>query len=195
MDTTRTGCLWSAYFLRCHIIPNTKLNNTLSESCRASQSRVGFLSAIQEYPDKAVDDPKVHYTASQGTCFCFSNSLSKASDRLCCLPQRAMQGSTGPMIHVGITTWERKRCRQEQQKQRIISRLFYLPLTQRRRNRSLIVISFVSPCFDMPLHFAHGLVGRSRSRRTFRANEERQSYGRTNDMLPFESKGSNLYLE
>ncbi|KAL6800028.1 hypothetical protein J3E68DRAFT_397227 [Trichoderma sp. SZMC 28012] len=57
----------------------------------------------------------MHYTVSQGTFFIrFPNP--RASDRLSCLPQRAMQGSTGPMIHVGITTWERKRCRQEEAK-------------------------------------------------------------------------------
>lgn len=63
---------------------------------------------------------------------------------------------------------------------------------------------FLSPCFVMPLRFAHGLVGRARIR-TFRANEERQSYGRTNEsvvecvlhmlQVPFESKGGNLLLQ
>ncbi|PKK54580.1 hypothetical protein CI102_750 [Trichoderma harzianum] len=112
---------------------------------------------------------------SQGerfSLFLFPNP--RASDRLSCLPQRAMQGSTGPMIHVGITTWERKRCRQEQQKQRIIiSRLVYMPLTQRRRNRSLCAISFcllalLCPCAS-PTALSGGLdlehLGRMRNGR------------------------------
>lgn len=80
-----------------------------------------------------------------------------------------------------------------------------MPLTQRRRNRSLIVILsfFVSLLCIMPLHFAHGLVGRTRFRieHLGRMRNGRATAGQIESVCftcyryLFESKGGNLLLQ